>query len=182
MTHLTGIEVATSDNSFFNPVTPGSTRESSIAAKSTAIAAWYQIFSWQMGIHFTFGVNTNTVRHGFNSSKSLKDDKDKHYGKIDQFSIFLLYSDADFVTERDKAYPAWSARALVPDFADGRAIRPLFSSIKTLRNILIEFGKLSLDILDRWLILAWFRKDTHHLIQSAHWEILSKITSSLWSN
>ena len=72
VTDLTRVVVATGDNSFFDPVTPGSSWESSVAAESATVTAGNQIFGRQVGIHFTLRVNANTVRHGLDSSKSLQ--------------------------------------------------------------------------------------------------------------
>lgn len=70
--YFAGIVVSTGNNAGFDPVAPGSILVSAVASESTAATAGHQILSRQVGLHFAIRVNANTVRHGFDSSKSLR--------------------------------------------------------------------------------------------------------------
>ena len=71
--YFAGVIVSTGDNTGMDPVLPGSLFVSSIATEPATAAASDQIFSWNVSFHFTIGVNANTIRHSFDSSKSLKE-------------------------------------------------------------------------------------------------------------
>ena len=75
-----------------------------------------------------------------------------------------------------KAHPTWSAWSLISDFTNSGAIRPLFPSIKVLRNILDWYNNI---FFNGQSVLAWLWQNTHHLINRFNGEVLWKVTSSL---
>ena len=70
--YLTWVVIASSDNTFLDPVTPSSSRKAPITSKATSVTATDQVFSREMSIYFSLWVNADTIWHGLYSSKSLE--------------------------------------------------------------------------------------------------------------
>lgn len=93
--------------------------------KSTFITAGEQIFSWDLHRHFSFTVNTDPIRNGFDRTEGLRRLK-QHNTWGESFKHTLSRARAC----DDWCYPARAAVPLISNLTESFTVRPLTPRVK----------------------------------------------------